>query len=66
MNIKEVNEYVHKNISHSLTKINGISTSSNHVFWRAIWDKLRKCIFENYEIAQVKRGQFQNFQKSRV
>ena len=35
----------------------------------AIWDKLLDCIFENFEIAQakrgqVKRGQFQNFQKS--
>ena len=32
---------------------------------RAIWDKLPECIFENFEMAQVKRGQFQNFQKSR-
>ena len=31
---------------------------------RAIWDKLRECIFGNIEIARVKRGQFQNFQKS--
>ena len=31
---------------------------------RAIWDKLPKCIFEKCEIARVKRGQFQNFQKS--
>ena len=30
---------------------------------RAIWDKLPKCIFENFEIAWVERGQSQNFQK---
>ena len=34
------------------------------MFGRAIGDKLIKCIFENFEIAQVKLGQFQNFQKS--
>ena len=33
------------------------------MFGRAIWDKLSKCIFENFEIE--KRGKFQNFQKSR-
>ena len=38
---------------------------SNHMFGRAIWDKLSKSIFKNSEIAQVKQGQFQNFQKSR-
>ena len=32
---------------------------------RAIWDRLPECIFENSEIVRVKRGQFQNFQKSR-
>ena len=31
---------------------------------RAIWDKLSKHIFENFENAQIKQGQFQNFQKS--
>ena len=31
---------------------------------KAIWDELPECIFENFEITQVKRGQFQNFQKS--
>ena len=31
----------------------------------AIWDKLPKCTFENFEIAKVKRGQFQFFQKLR-
>ena len=38
------------------------------MFGRAIWDKLPECIFEYFEIAEVKRGkrgQFQNFQKSR-
>ena len=30
---------------------------------RAIWDKLPECIFKNFEIATVKLGQFQNFQK---
>ena len=34
------------------------------MFERAIWDKLPECIFENFKIARVKRGQFQNFQKS--
>ena len=32
------------------------------MFGRVIWDKLPECIFENFEIARVKRGQFQNFQ----
>ena len=39
--------------------------TGNYMFGRAIWDKLPECIFENFEIAWVKRGQFQNFQKSR-
>ena len=42
---------------------NPISTSS-HMFGRVIWDKLPKCIFENFETAWVKREQFQNCQKS--
>ena len=29
----------------------------------AIWDKSPECIFENFEIARVKRREFQNFQK---
>ena len=29
----------------------------------AIWDKLPEYIFETFEIARVKPGQFQNFQK---
>ena len=32
-----------------------------YTFGRAIWDKLPECIFENFEIARVKGGQFQNF-----
>ena len=35
------------------------------MFMRTIWDKVPECIFENFEIVRVKRGQFQNFQKSR-
>ena len=42
-----------------------VISTSNRMLGRAIWDKLLHCIFENFEIAQVKRGQFQNFQKSR-
>ena len=30
--------------------------TSNHMFARAIWGKLPKCVFENFEIARVKRG----------
>ena len=37
----------------------------NHMFGRAIWDKLLEWIFENFELARVNRGQFQNFQNSR-
>ena len=40
-------------------------STSNHMFGRAIWVKLPKWIFEIFGIAQVKRGQFQNFNKSR-
>ena len=38
--------------------------TSNHMFVGAIWDKLPEYIFQNFEIARVKRGKFQNFQKS--
>ena len=38
-------------------------STSNHMFGRAIWDKLPKCIVENFEIAWVKQGQLQNFKK---
>ena len=44
-------------------QISLISTS-NYMFGRAIWDKLPKCILENFEIVRVKRGQFQNVHKS--
>ena len=40
-------------------------STSNHMFGRIIWDKLHEWIFGNFEIALVKRGQFQSFQKSR-
>ena len=33
------------------------------MFGRATWDKLPECIFDNFEIARLKRGQFQSFQK---
>ena len=39
-------------------------STSNHMFGRGIWVKLSECIFENFETAWVKGGQFQNFQKS--
>ena len=35
------------------------------MFERPHWDKLPECIFESFEIAQVKQEQFQNFQKPR-
>ena len=38
---------------------------SIHMFGRAILDKLFESIFENFEMAQMKRVQFQNSQKSR-
>ena len=41
-----------------------IESTSNHMLGRVILDKLPKWIFENFEIARVKRGQFQYFQKS--
>ena len=40
------------------------NSSSNHKFGKTVWDKLPECIFENVEIARVKQGQFQHFQKS--
>ena len=40
-------------------------STSNHMFGRVIWNKLPECICENFEIARVIIGQFQNFQKSR-
>ena len=38
-------------------------STSNHMFGRASWEKLPECIFENFEIARVKREQFQTFKK---
>ena len=40
-------------------------STSNHMFRRAIWDKLPECILVNFEIARVKREQYQYLQKSR-
>ena len=36
----------------------------NDIFVRGICNKMPKCIFNNFEIAHVKQGQFQSFQKS--
>ena len=36
-------------------------STSNHMFGRAIRDKLPEYIFKNFHIARVKRVQFQNF-----
>ena len=38
---------------------------SNHMLRRVLWDKLPECIFESFETALVKRGQFQIFPKLR-
>ena len=43
--------------------INTVISASNHMFGRAIWDNFPECIFENFEIARVKRGQFLKFSK---
>ena len=48
-----------------LITINHVINTGNHMFVRAIWDKLPEYISANFEIARVKRGQFQIFQKSR-
>ena len=37
--------------------------SSNHMFGRAIWNKLPGCSFGNLKIAPVKRGQFSKCSK---
>ena len=50
------------NLIFKFSRLECISTS-NHMFGRAICDKLPECSFENFEIVPVKRGQFQNFQK---
>ena len=36
------------------------------MFGRPIWDKLLECIFENFDIAQEKLGQSQNFKNHEV
>ena len=36
------------------------------MFGRAIWNKLPERIFKNFEIARVKRGQFQNSKIKKV
>ena len=56
--------------NNAINKVKQISLShvvstSNHMFERVILDKLPECISENFEIARLKQGQFQNFQKSR-
>ena len=33
-----------------------ITGTSNHMSVKEIWDKWPECIFENFEIARVKRG----------
>ena len=33
-------------------------STTNHMFGRAIWDKLPESSFQNFEIARVKPGQF--------
>ena len=35
-----------------------IISTSNHMFGRAVWDEWPECIFENFKIARVNRGQF--------
>ena len=36
-------------------------SSSDHMFARAIWDKLSEYIFENFEIARLNEGNFKLF-----
>ena len=40
-------------------------STNNHMFGTEIWDKLPKCIFEHFQTARLKRGDFQKFRKSR-
>ena len=35
------------------------------MFGRVVWNKLPEAIFQNFEIAREKRGQFQSLKKSR-
>ena len=39
-----------------LVTINGVISTCNHMFVRAIRDKLPEYVFENFEIARVKQG----------
>ena len=48
---KVINIYLRINKSYTIC-------TSNHMLASGIWDKLPKCIFENFEIAWVKRRQF--------
>ena len=57
------NEKIDRIRDRDMLNSNPAISTSNHMFGRAIWDKLPKCIFENFEIARVKRGQFQKFWK---
>ena len=41
--------------------MNELIRTSNHILGGTIWDKLLECIFENFQIARVKRGQFKFF-----
>ena len=38
----------------------GVCTS-NHLFGRVSWDKLPEYVFETFETAPIKQGQFQKF-----
>ena len=50
-------ELSHHNRNHFITTIvDGSIFTSNHMFGRAIWDKLPKCIFENLEIFKNLKG----------
>ena len=44
------------NFQFYLRYIQDLISTCNHVFRRAIWDKLPECIFENFEVARAKQG----------
>ena len=48
-------------VSVKMSQMSQMSTS-DHMLGRAIWDKLSECIFENFEIARVKPGNFKIFE----
>ena len=52
-------------VTRTCDKLKLVTSNSNRMFGRVIQDKLPECISESFEIAQVKQGQFQNFQESR-